>query len=196
MATGGQGSRHPHRVSSALRVSSRPIPGWCLSRAGAVRAVERRQHQTHPHVGRLCERVEEGLCSFQIGRGEPFGEAVVDRLEKRQAIRGTALIGPQPGKARCGAQFPGQRTWPARPIERLPEMILGRRRRSKCALQQEELALDAQELGDYPAFFGSLGPCQPLLRFPAKVSLQCTRQSAANFQVFSPRPKDSVEVAA
>ena len=46
---------------------------------------------------------------------------------------------------------------PARPVERLPEVILGRRRGSGRALQQKQLALDAQQLGNYPAFFGVLG---------------------------------------
>src|SRR5215472_12045531 len=69
---------------------------------------------------------EKGLCGFQVGRVEPLGEPVVDRLEKRYCMSGTALIAQQPGKARGGAQFPAQGTLPACPVERLPEMILGR----------------------------------------------------------------------
>jgi hypothetical protein len=44
---------------------------------------------------------------------------------------------------------------PARPVERLPEVILGHRRGSGCALQQKQLAFDAQQLGNRPAFFGA-----------------------------------------
>ncbi len=45
---------------------------------------------------------------------------------------------------------------PARPVERLPEVILGHRRGSGCALQQKQLAFDAQQLGNRPAFFAVL----------------------------------------
>jgi hypothetical protein len=44
---------------------------------------------------------------------------------------------------------------PARPVERLPEVILGHHRGSGCALQQKQLAFDAQQLGNRPAFFGA-----------------------------------------
>ena len=40
---------------------------------------------------------------------------------------------------------------PARPVERLPEVILGHRRGSGCALKQKQLAFDAQQLGNRPA---------------------------------------------
>jgi hypothetical protein len=40
----------------------------------------------------LLEGVEKRFCSFQIGRLEPFRELVVDRLEKRHGLGGTALI--------------------------------------------------------------------------------------------------------
>ena len=52
---------------------------------------------------------------------------------------------------------------PARPVERLPEVILGHRRGSGCALQQKQLAFDAQQLGNRPAFFGALRACVRLL---------------------------------
>ena len=40
----------------------------------------------------LLEGVEKRLRGFQIDRLEPFGEPVVDRLEKRHGLGGTALI--------------------------------------------------------------------------------------------------------
>ena len=52
---------------------------------------------------------------------------------------------------------------PARPVERLPEVILGHHRGSGCALQQKQLAFDAQQLGNRPAFFGALRACVRLL---------------------------------
>ena len=75
-------------------------------------------------------------------------------------ISGTAL--QQPGEAR-GGPFPGEGTLPAHPIERLPEVILGHRRGSGCALQQKRLAFDAQQVGNRPAFFGALRACVRLL---------------------------------
>jgi hypothetical protein len=51
---------------------------------------------------RPCERVEKGLCSLQISRVDAFGEAVVDRMEERHGISGTALIAQQLGEARSG----------------------------------------------------------------------------------------------
>ena len=50
-----------------------------------------------------------------------------------------------------------------RPVERLPEVVLGRCRGSGRALQQNELALNAQQLGNQPAFFGMLGSRHRLL---------------------------------
>jgi hypothetical protein len=81
----------------------------------------------------------------------------VDRLEKRYRISGTAMIAQQPGKARGGAQFPVQDALLACPVERLPEVILGRRRGSWCALQQKKLASQSQQPGGSPAFVGTLG---------------------------------------
>jgi len=88
-------------------------------------------------VGRFCESVEKRFCRFEVGRIEPFGEPVVDRLQECRRIGESTLIAQQPGKARGGAQFPGERALPARPVERLPEMALSRRRSPWCASQQE-----------------------------------------------------------
>ena len=78
----------------------------------------RRKRTTHYP---LSEGVKKRLCRLQIDRVEPLGELGVDRLEGRQGIGGTALILQQPGKARGGAEFPGQSALPARQVERLPE---------------------------------------------------------------------------
>src|SRR5271154_2467115 len=99
--------------------------------------------------------VEQFLCRFEIGGREAFGKPVVDRLEERSRIGGTAPIVQQPGEARGGTQLPGERALPTCPVERLPKVIL-RCRGSGRALQQQKLALDAQQLGKYPAFFGAL----------------------------------------
>ena len=55
----------------------------------------------------LLESIEKSLCRLEVGRVEALGEPVVDRLEERHRVGGTALIAQQPGEARGGAQFPG-----------------------------------------------------------------------------------------
>src|ERR1700731_3548896 len=112
------------------------------------RLTERESRSEGSQGGRQCESVEQRFCGFQVGRIEPFGKPVVNRLEECCRIGGTVLVAQQPGKARGGAQFPGQGALPARPAERLPEVTLGRCRGSGLALQQKKLTLDAQQLGD------------------------------------------------
>ena len=51
----------------------------------------------------------------------------------------------------------------ARPVERLPEVTFGRRRRSGLTPQQQQLAAVAEQLGNQPAFFGVLGAHDRLL---------------------------------
>ena len=58
------------------------------------------------------------------------------------------LLAQQPREAGGGAQFPGQGSLPARPTERLLVVIFGRRRGSRCSLQQKKLAFDAWQLGN------------------------------------------------
>ena len=71
----------------------------------------------------LCERVEQHFRGFQVGRVEPFGKPLIDRLEERCRIGGTALIAPQPGQTGGAAQFPGQCLLPARPVVIFRQMI-------------------------------------------------------------------------
>jgi hypothetical protein len=52
------------------------------------------------------------------------------------------LVTQKLGQARSGAQFPGQGVLPARPIERLPKVFLGRCHRPVTILQQQ-LTFDA-----------------------------------------------------
>src|SRR5258705_14007226 len=91
----------------------------------------------------LPEGCKKAFRRFKIRRVEPFGKTVVNRLQDCQRFGGTVQITQQPREARCRAEFPGQRTLLTGPVERLPEVILGRRRGSGLALQQQKLALDA-----------------------------------------------------
>jgi len=65
------------------------------------------------------------------------------RATARLRLTDAVLVAQQAGEARGSAEFPGQRTLLARPVERLPKMILGRRRGSGRILRQKELAFDA-----------------------------------------------------
>ena len=60
-------------------------------------------HQAHKALG---QRVEQCLGVFQIGGIETLGEPAVDRREQVVGLGALALLGPQPGEARGGAQLP------------------------------------------------------------------------------------------
>jgi hypothetical protein len=92
----------------------------------------------------ILESVEKRFCRPEIGRVEPLRKPLVDRLEERRCLGGSALIALQPGEARGGAQFPGQNAISARPVECLPEVILGPSCGSWYARQQQKLTFDAQ----------------------------------------------------
>ena len=51
------------------------------------------------------EVVEQGLGVLQIGGVEAFREPAVDRGEQVARLGGLALVVPQPGEARSGAQL-------------------------------------------------------------------------------------------
>jgi hypothetical protein len=104
----------------------------------------------------IVKTVDQCLCGFEIISFETLGEPIVDRREKRNRLCGPILVAQQPCEARGGAQFPGQRTLPARPVERLPVVIFGRRHGSGSSPQQQKPAFDAQQLGNAPTFFIAL----------------------------------------
>jgi hypothetical protein len=93
----------------------------------------------------LLERIDECFCRSQVGRAESFSEPVVDLLEDHQGIGGTALFAQPPGRARSGAQLPGQGALTTRPVERFPEVALGRRRGSTAQIDlKQPLARDSE----------------------------------------------------
>ena len=81
------------------------------------------------------ELIEQRLSRFEIGRLKTLGETAVDRRELLARLFSPALIAPHPREAGGGAQLPGQRTLPARPVLGLPEVILGRCGRIRRVLQ-------------------------------------------------------------
>src|SRR2546428_1258127 len=70
---------------------------------------------------------------------------------------------PQPGEAGGAAQLPGQRALSARPLQRVLEVLFGRRGGARGFLQQDQLALDAQELRDAPMLLVTLASGERLV---------------------------------
>ena len=99
---------------------------------------------------RLSEAVEQRFRGPEIGSAEAFGEAAVDRRQDLMRRLGPGLLMPQPGDARGGPQLPGESLLASRPFDGLPEELLGRGRRVKSARPQDDLAFDAEQLGDIP----------------------------------------------
>src|SRR5215467_4099694 len=78
---------------------------------------------------RSCRRyssqlIEQRLSLFEIAGVETFGEPAIDRCEQITCCGAPALLAPQPGKARRGAQFVGSRLLPACDTQRLLEGVL------------------------------------------------------------------------
>jgi hypothetical protein len=126
------------------------------------------------------ELIQKLFRRDQIGGAETFGEALVDRLEAGHGVGAAALMVQQPGEARGRAQLPSQHLLTRR-IKRLPEEILRRFRGCRRALQQEKLALEAQQLGRDPDSFGLLDPKGERLGEPPGLA-QAFRQIAQTSQ--------------
>jgi hypothetical protein len=111
----------------------------------------------------LSATVEQRLSGLEIGRFEALGELIVHRRQKSPCFGGPILLLPQSGEARGGTQFPGQGTLPVRPVEGVQEVILGHHGGLRCALQEDKLALDAQQLSQAPTLLVALGSCQRIV---------------------------------
>jgi len=123
----------------------------------------RRMRQLSASRFAIVKTVDQCFCGFEIVSFETLGEQIVHRRQELTCLFAPILVAQQPGEARGDAQFPGQSSLPARPTERLPVMIFGRRRGPGRALQQKKLAFDAQQLGNTPAVFIALGSRQRLV---------------------------------
>ena len=62
----------------------------------------------------MLVRCEKRCCRFEVGRVEPLGKSVVDRLEERHSVSGTAPT--QPGRPRGGAVRTRERVALAGPV--------------------------------------------------------------------------------
>ena len=72
------------------------------------------------------QAIEQRSSGLEITRLEALIESVVDRGKELIGLVGPAVLLPQPSQARGGAQLPRQCVLPARPVECLSVMILGR----------------------------------------------------------------------
>src|SRR6266849_8974256 len=111
----------------------------------------------------LSEAVEQRLRGPEIGGTKTFGEAAVERREELTRRLGPALCMPQPGEAGGAAQLHGQNPLPAGPLQRVLEVLLGRGGGARGSRQQDQLALDAQELRDAPMLLVTLGSGERLV---------------------------------
>jgi hypothetical protein len=90
--------RDTPRVFDPLAMQRPPRPQFPTSNCSppATASTRSRARAIPASVGQrgsgLLEGVEKRFCSFYVDRVEPFGESVVDRLEKRHGLGGTALI--------------------------------------------------------------------------------------------------------
>jgi hypothetical protein len=100
------------------------------------------------------ELVKQRLCRFEIGRVKTLGETVKDRREQLAHLFTPAA--PHPRKAGRGAQFPGQAPCRCAWSRACRKWVLRRCGRIGSVLQQNKLALDAQQLGDAPTLSGAL----------------------------------------
>src|ERR1700720_2318324 len=92
----------------------------------------------------------------QVCRCETFGEAAVNRPQQRARLRNAILVSPKPGEARGGAQFPGERALPARPVERPHVEIRRKLGRVRTAHAPRNVSLNAQQFGKTPSLLGEL----------------------------------------
>src|SRR6516225_9274160 len=98
-----------------------------------------------------CQLVEQVLRFFQVGGVEALGKPAVDGCREIARLGPPALVTPQPGEARRGAQFERLRLLLPGDSKRFVECDLGVVRSSPCEQAQ---AFEAVELGFPPALAG------------------------------------------
>jgi len=92
--------------------------------------------------------VEQGLCVFQIGGVEAFGEPAIDRREQVAGCGGPALVAAQPAETYYGAQFPELGLLLAGDAQSLVVQFLGG---FGMPLPQQQLAFEPVQLCREPA---------------------------------------------
>src|SRR6185295_2323338 len=84
-------------------------------------------------------------------------EPAVKRRQELTRRLAPTLCMPQPSEASGTAQLPGQRSLPARPLQRALKVLLGRRGGDRAPRQHDKLGLDALELRDGPMLLAGSG---------------------------------------
>ena len=135
-----------------------------------TRSYESRRFRLRSELPKQC------LGRFEIGRVKTLGETIKDRREQLVRLFTPTSAPPHPREAGRGAELPGQRALPARPVEGLPEVILGHCGRTWSVLQQNKLALDVQQLGDASAWSTAASPTATC-PVPAKPSASAQRNA-------------------
>jgi hypothetical protein len=133
----------------------------------------------------IAELIQKSFCHDQIGGVETLRKAVVDRLEAGDGVGELALIAKKASEACGGAQFPGARALPARPVDRLPEVIVGCGRRAVRGLQQKKLAFDARRAAE-PASTERSKSMSAVSNFAPSSQQKRPGQSIARFRLFRP----------
>lgn len=113
-------------------------------------AAERKRHGT-TGSSKSPQSLEKRLRRDEVDGVESLRKALADSSQQLPCLARPLLSMPQAGKAHRGSQLPGQRALVPRPLERLPEVILRHGGRVRGAVQQDELAFQAQQFGDDPA---------------------------------------------
>ena len=91
------------------------------------------------------------------------GEAAVDGWQQGAFFARPALALPEPCEAHRRPKLPRQRALTTRPLEGLPEVILGDRGRVGRVVEQDKFALQAQQLGEDPTFLALFRLCERLV---------------------------------
>src|SRR5882762_6718196 len=95
------------------------------------------------------KRVEQGFRADEIGSSEPLGEPLVDGRQEASRRAPAPLSVPEPGEARRCPQLPGESVLTLRPVDGLPEELLGRRSGVRSTRLEDDLPFDAEQLGAY-----------------------------------------------
>ena len=87
-----------------MRPTSRS-PSWSGCGGRRISQVQLVPERYKATSNRIFEFAEKGMGTPQIRKIEAFAEPVIDRLEKLNGLGPIAMIAPEAGETRGGAQF-------------------------------------------------------------------------------------------
>src|SRR5882724_11720224 len=139
---------------SDFRMNASALLGYAITANEAL--VDDVEPERRKLSHRSTNRVEKSFCGDEIGGFEPLGEAAVHRPQQLARLGHSLPSAPEPGEARSGSQLPGERALASRHLERLMEALLGSLDSGRYSLQEMQLPLRAEQLGEAPSLFGLL----------------------------------------